>query len=749
MTKCKRLARVGGILFLLCGCIWAGAIDQLISYGKSCLDQDRMEEQKQFIVNHIPALGGIDKFELFDDTDLQAAINANLPREIEIPIRRPSPTQLDTRKVFLERKNIHAKDFRFWMHPELTSEREGVPSETYRGYVVGGKSSSLAVLYIPQKNIGGGERQGFISGFIMDQTGWYFIEPVRSLLKLQKLQPGDPTDWEAALHQKGLYPECRPHIVYQPKNTAFRLALGSSQPVTDRFSINLDFPTRIQRGISVPIKATLTNNGSAINNAVLKLQLTPLPQGTPASRTITNVNLGIGQTIDIELLSPYPFNSIGRYGVEVTLSNVEGSCPNPECIVAREAQGIITKDPVTLEEVLDRNNDNWLNQPELLTALRRWIDSKEVYGYGKIIEDDQMVKLIGIWAGEQPLRDNSKTLPRTLSLTVVGDPDFYNLSNDPDASNNEDFNKDSEKRWWQRQEEVLNLVDSLFSMQGSGFPGMDIQINALEIWKSKWPNYPNDDITALRLLCNFVEPLSKPSEPKHANLIHTDADIVHLMTGIALAPMSKDDGGDDICPEPRCGDRADRYVVGLAENIGGFRGDTLQKCDAARFLTTHSKIIPGPVYIPPARHSLSQHKPTPQGNGANNSELFSKTDPCGTEGKIEDKNRRICETWNYNALLYQRFILVAHELGHNLNAKHTQEKDSQDSGQDHDNDRACNPFGSCSLTEWGHTMMLPGLNHNIVFRFFDTQHPETRPEDSPDNNWRIKDCASTLTCPAP
>ena len=200
----------------------------------------------------------------------------------------------------------------------------------------------------------------------------------------------------------------------------------------------------------------------------VKIQLNVIqhPQGVVASAQPISVTLGSqgspNASASISLPGSYTFNTAGRYAVEVTVSE-NGVTQD------RSVKGIIVQDSVTLEEVLDTDSDNRLSDAELLEAIEFWKVGAPVPGSGGIVIREAQIQDL------QKKRDSHQALvnraaPSSFTLTMVGDQEFYKLSDD--------------KEWWQRQEEVLNLVDSLFSVRDPSFPGMDIKVKALEAWST-------------------------------------------------------------------------------------------------------------------------------------------------------------------------------------------------------------------------------------------------------------------------
>ncbi len=255
---------------------------------------------------------------------------------------------------------------------------------------------------------------------------------------------------------------------------------------------------------------------------------------------------------------------------------------------------------------------------------------------------------------------------RDLPVALVGDSSFFVLY--------EHLIK--QKTWLEGQKEVFNLVNDFLNKTQY----INLQILSLEIWEPNQADGPgnhsifdstkiddgfgliNDDsppdgdidINSLQLLCDFSQGvllesiqnedesfLSLRNSRNPTNHVRLGAPlnapmITHLFTGYDLGAANGDcpfDSCGGICPTG-CGD-----LLGISEGIGG----------AFKPHQQHDCFVPDNKAKEAGHHSLSQHAP----------EIIKPDSEINTSVNS-----------NYQALLFQRFLLVTHEVAHNLGFKH-------------------------------------------------------------------------------
>lgn len=266
----------------------------------------------------------------------------------------------------------------------------------------------------------------------------------------------------------------------------------------------------------------------------------------------------------------------------------------------------------------------------------------------------------------QPQTGNHNLATATIPLAGLADPAFYDLYN----------RVIKDKTWYEGEEELINLVDAFWHKETegpnqvkimSGNAPIKLDLKSLQVWTSSlYSAVPTD---AYSQLCQFAEDLpptdTNDSPPRKTGLAgHKDPVdaggpmIVHLMTGADLGNppdgRAVEDTGDGFCPGSGCDSNA-QDIVGMAEGIGGFNNPEPSSlaCNIA-FADLTNPLTPTP-FGPASHHSVSQQRP----------DLAADSNPLGTS-----KNPKKSLNASYNGLLYQRFLLMAHEIGHNLGATH-------------------------------------------------------------------------------
>ena len=283
---------------------------------------------------------------------------------------------------------------------------------------------------------------------------------------------------------------------------------------------------------------------------------------------------------------------------------------------------------------------------------------------------------------------------KNISLVAVADRAFASLYK----------NVIREKFWWEGQEEVLLLVHAFYEKTID----INLQLRSMELWEAD-PINPgasgpgatpvdsgsihgdlsaevggliNDsimngsstltkdgdmDINALQLLCDFAQGVMiENTSLQAASVIPLDGAtnhlvsssginmIAHLFSGYDFASSLSGDGGGILCEGGGCGGTEDSSpmevgdVLGMAEGLGGFDSNSASPCTN---LANESMMNNGSIFLSPGHHSVSQHAPE---------RIFcAASSPCPSILNNQ-----------YQATLFQRFLIVSHEIGHNLGFEH-------------------------------------------------------------------------------
>lgn len=456
-----------------------------------------------------------------------------------------------------------------------------------------GLENSLTALYIQkdrqQQQLG--TQPGFISGFFLENrdnpySSWFFIEPIRPLLlAVERRSMEMRSDFTKVIDS--CFPvESHPHIVYEAGRDSLtrtsRTRLHQQQPPQA-----LDF----------------------------SLDLEPASQVKPI----------------ISNFDPPFSHPPGSFTVSVDVSNRTLPQLQPTDPLHAEIEFLVNGDQVEMRSLqLSRNATKTVQFTFALQEQGTHI--LEVKGPGNAMKRAVEITPVATQHQETPAELEEPQF-RAIPLIAVADSKFYSL-----------YRNIQEKAWWEAQEEVLNLVDTFYSEQ---FPGLRLKIAALNAWSigssgpgSTLSRAGRPKANAYTLLCDFVQDGEPPggydADDHHDMSAENKPMLAHLFSGHAPESINDEKAlGDSASLCDTTCSRIDDVIIGLAENIGGFKNPTENSCGA---LDEVDEIMPA------GHHALSYQAPL---------RTISQT------------------TTGFQATLYQRFLLTAHEIGHNLGANHS------------------------------------------------------------------------------
>jgi len=217
----------------------------------------------------------------------------------------------------------------------------------------------------------------------------------------------------------------------------------------------------------------------------------------------------------------------------------------------------------------------------------------------------------------------------------------------------------TKETWLDAQLEVLTLVRTFYqkanlelnilkprAFDDSNPVSIEKLIEQANPLRASLPDQNGDginDLNAFTLLCHFAQGI--PNEPANPPVLGDVSGpfVTHLFTGQNLGPIYIDEGSPSFADsgccfcDNNCGTDGPN-IIGLAEGVAGLWRTESNSCRS-----------PLGELDPAANRSLSQHVPTANDDG------FNK---------------------NYQATLYQRFLIVTHEIGHTLSLAHSEDATS-------------------------------------------------------------------------
>lgn len=616
MTKVGKWSISGvvvvGVLLIATLGVWSGFHLQADA---ACFGQG----QAGFVAGLLPS---ISRFELVDaqDNDLNALLlNIEGGQTITLALGPGQFAELNLSPVALRSDDFLMKLNSFDLPADALPT-----SRAFRGTLVG-QPDSLAALYIqPDRELNGTLQPGFVSGYLVENvndpaSAWTFIEPVRPLIK-PLLQPHNPQGtFELADLDVCLSRSSNPHVVYEAGDTLSVMDLDPTRSVKPGL-VAYVAPCRTAVDFPVLFQGQMQNQTDQTWEARVELRVDDV---AVAAQTLT-LEPGAQTLVDFQ----HAFDATGQYEAGIAFSTTGFSSTNLRPIQVEASLDLI--------ELMDGNCDGGINLSELQAAQGYFDQQTALPISERFITDDAFAAITSFYEKNEVMAQPIAF--ETLTVNAVGDAAFYTLYSDVIE----------EKAWWEGQEELLNLVSAFY---GAELSSLDVRLGTLEAWTEGGPGtgIPDlnadgePDINAYTVLCQFAQGV--PTSTIHS---HSDSLIIgHLFSGQDFAPFKVGkavaDTGDSFC-ENTCSE-AGTEILGLAEGRGGLREPGSTSC-ADQPLDEPRVLNPG------GHHSVSQQAP----------EVLIQSD------KITNVN--------YQATLHQRFLLVAHELGHTLGAQHSTDASS-------------------------------------------------------------------------
>lgn len=652
------------LLGMFCALLWPwGLINSYAQGGPvSCAS---VTEKEDFVSRLLPS---VSEFELFDlvapnpltllGEALSGFASAAGESEISLPVGRS--TDNSTGAVTTEFRTVVLNQWSFLREASFEVRLNGGPlpsgelpdppisllgERTFRGRI-DGYPNSLAALYIQHDRMINGDWQpGFISGFLLEDkddpdSDWYFIEPVRPLLKMAVADvyknPGvTHTDADIdACFNKWRYT----HIVYKAGNAivgrplSFRIDLDPVRHTEETGNQHV----RYKRTAPLQVVANrFIQHGNQDHGVVVEITtIRPLAklnvaETLPAGFKLTPTDIDCDGA-PVNRLAPNEFFCTYtnlHAGEEITITYKAKAGPTPSTC---DFQDIQMPGPT----------------PPTSTCIRGTAVSVLPSAVGETLTLDSPLEVVSVPPVSWAKLHHSKTIP----LVATGDSSFYDLYTDVIE----------EKAWWEGQEEVLNLADAFYRAE---VPGLEFRVRGLEAWSPPLgpgstievdvnPEDGNPDINVYTLLCHFAQDFPPPA------VEHIEGSapvVVHLFSGHDLGNLPSHEAVADVAThycEDNCGGFGSA-TVGMAEGRGGFnQGFDEPAPTGCASSFEDSPYTPDGFAVevePPGHHSLSQQAPKPN---------------------EDDPDAPVPPNENFQATLYQRFLLVAHEIGHSLGASH-------------------------------------------------------------------------------
>jgi len=594
----------------------------------------------------------------------------------------------------MEPRDLRSDDH-FFINVDNTLETEEIGSafneNAFQG-VIEGIDNSLVVLYI-RPSSESGDKPAFVSGFILIDkrnkfSDWIFIEPVRPLLqpladeegrsprskiptinfldglssRIREIPSFKSIDIDNCF--KSAQPDNTPHILYIARGELTSDSTPESPPITQIPEFSERTPSALNSNNFItedaPKPPNLNILDSLMDHDPIRLVKSGKKIVISAFTAPCFVPPGVDFTVSVRLAN-YTQNplrvlrstsfddaDVQLYFSEYDTDNRMEFNPSPPPFADYPIVFLPTENPIRAGKAAPAH------------ALLR-IDDPGIYVLRVVTTVSAMSRLVHVVDGPEKLTC-ADVEADPIYLAGVADVHFFDLYE----------NYVDVKTWWEAQEEVLNLVSAFYTENFDAlFPGDSLmQIEFLQGWSHTLREEEKDGDTVITdgaipsglfdaydALCEYGQGRfssgsgfeSHQHDLGLTTLVNffSGGDLGRIPRGPTDTVVLADVGS--IC-DATCS-RVGSSIIGLAEGLLGLAGSRSGSCSRTDYPITDPPSEPPSmleIYNQSSHHLLSQHRPKLN---------FSRRHPHK----------------NFQVTLFQRFLLMTHEVGHALGANHSED----------------------------------------------------------------------------